>query len=82
MVFQHQTSVFVLLKIITFDFSSSPDDDWAYYGNELTRLWDGISVFFKSQEEGKLALLQSRLDDGVISEKQYNAMSYRDWEKE
>ena len=48
-------------------------DDWAYYGNELTRLWDGISVFFKSQEEGKLALLQSRLDDGLISEKQYNA---------
>ena len=33
---------------------------WAYYGNELTRLWDGISVFFKSQEEGKLALSQSR----------------------
>lgn len=46
---------------------------WAYYGNQIANVFDGISNFFRQQEEGKLAVLQARLDDGLISEKQYNS---------
>ena len=40
---------------------------------DAQKFWIMRRYSFKSQEEGKLALLQSRLDDGLISEKQYNA---------
>lgn len=48
-------------------------ESWAYYGNQITALWDSISNLFRQQEEAKLSILQSRLDNELISEKQYNA---------
>lgn len=47
-------------------------ENWEDYGHKLVELFDSLSYFFKVQEDYKLQVLQERLEEGTISEGQYD----------